>query len=250
MENLSLLKCLLLLLLSFQPLQDAPKQMLKSCISFNPINQGSDNYTAADPDSDADGICDAFDVCSSGDDLQDADGDFIPDACDAYPACARFYDLRRSYLSGDSLHYHATHHIRSADSVAAGASAEYRAGTFIELLPGFIATQGSYALATIEPCEAAAKTTSSTKLNDTKSDKTLSVYPNPSIGIYTFELPPTKNTTIWQLSIKNIQGNIVYQASINGTRYICNIAHLPAGMYVYECANGTDWWSGKIVLMK
>ena len=37
------------------------------------------------PDTDGDGVCDADDICSGGDDNLDGDGDGVPDACDVCP---------------------------------------------------------------------------------------------------------------------------------------------------------------------
>ena len=41
--------------------------------------------SGATPDSDGDGVCDPFDVCSGGDDDVDSDGDGVPDFCDGCP---------------------------------------------------------------------------------------------------------------------------------------------------------------------
>ncbi|MGB0714499.1 MAG: PA14 domain-containing protein [Phycisphaerae bacterium] len=46
---------------------------------------GNDLPDQCQPDSDADGVIDACDLCPGNDDSVDADGDTIPDACDACP---------------------------------------------------------------------------------------------------------------------------------------------------------------------
>lgn len=40
------------------------------------------------PDSDSDGVCDAYDVCPGGDDNEDLDGDGLPDFCEMYCTAA------------------------------------------------------------------------------------------------------------------------------------------------------------------
>jgi len=57
--------------------------MLGACTPKGDDDTDAPSDSAACPDADSDGICDADDACDGGDDGQDADADAVPDACEA-----------------------------------------------------------------------------------------------------------------------------------------------------------------------
>jgi hypothetical protein len=75
-------------------------------------------------------------------------------------------------------------------------------------------------------------------VNQISDDKDVSVYPNPSHGVFTFSIP-TSNTT-YKVNIYNILGQEVNTARINSVSNTINVSNQAKGIYVYKIISETD----------
>ncbi len=81
--------------------------------------------------------------------------------------------------------------------------------------------------------------------SDTYSQSTITIYPNPTIGLITitgtFDDPAT-------LELYDITGRKVTKHMITGNNYQLNISHLLKGFYIYELSTGKpEYLTGKLV---
>lgn len=71
------------------------------------------------------------------------------------------------------------------------------------------------------------------------SDNTdITVYPNPSHGVFTFAMPNNNNTT-YQISIYNVLGQEVNTSNINSGNNQINLSNQPKGVYIYRILTKT-----------
>ena len=123
------------------------------CDDSNPCTQG-EIYDAncgcsggVNQDSDADGVCDADDMCPGSDDTIDINNNGIPDGCDG---CDNYItEMNFPNIVSDAM---ANINIMTNGKVSAGVAIEYHAGSDIDLMPGFEVELGSVYHAYIEPC--------------------------------------------------------------------------------------------------
>jgi len=88
-------------------------------------------------------------------------------------------------------------------------------------------------------------------INNIPIERTLKVFPNPSLEDFTFEYTANLNNYV-EVYIYNIQGRflekIVHSATITGTNKVTWFSDLPAGMYVYKFIINQDiLQQGKLV---
>ena len=76
----------------------------------------------------------------------------------------------------------------------------------------------------------------------------ITVYPNPSQGEFTFEIPSNLNNA--QLKVYNTLGQEVYSSEVNTGKYQINLGNQSAGAYLYRLlnANGSPVSNGKLIL--
>jgi len=83
------------------------------------------------------------------------------------------------------------------------------------------------------------------------STESLKVFPNPSKGIFTIELPALeegKEGSDFQMYITNISGQKVFQTNTRQARYSISETELPQGMYLIVCQQGDQVMTEKIII--
>lgn len=86
----------------------------------------------------------------------------------------------------------------------------------------------------------------STGMEDAVVDNTVSVYPNPSSGIFHFELKNYSNTT---LTISNVLGTTVLEKKISGSMETIDLSAALSGVYFYLVTNQNgSISSGKLII--
>ena len=78
------------------------------------------------------------------------------------------------------------------------------------------------------------------------STEQLLIYPNPTNGIVTIELPKESNAGSFYLI--NIRGQEVLQQTLNKTSSQIDVSHLPKGIYFYRYRDNKQGYSGKLVV--
>lgn len=103
-----------------------------------------------------------------------------------------------------------------------------------------------YSLSTLTSTPSSSCLTTSTGINESVSDNTVSIYPNPSTGIFYVQSKNNSNTT---LTILNVLGITVLEKKIVGSTEIIDLSTVPAGVYFYRVANQNENInSGKLVV--
>ncbi|HTB32327.1 MAG TPA: C10 family peptidase, partial [Bacteroidia bacterium] len=80
------------------------------------------------------------------------------------------------------------------------------------------------------------------------SNLDINVYPNPSHGMFTFEIP--NNLQNGQLKVYNTIGQEVYSSLVSQGNFLINLGNQSAGMYLYRLLNqkGEPVSTGKLML--
>ncbi|MEI8204062.1 MAG: T9SS type A sorting domain-containing protein [Bacteroidota bacterium] len=76
----------------------------------------------------------------------------------------------------------------------------------------------------------------------------VSVYPNPSNGRITIEIPQENNKMDNQIYIYNSLGSLVWQKNTSDTKLNIDISNYPKGMYFIKVANGGNIKTEKLVI--
>ncbi len=77
-------------------------------------------------------------------------------------------------------------------------------------------------------------------------NKQLSIYPNPTTGVFKIDIP-TKDKT--KITITNISGQVVYHIEItNKTQHTINLTTQPKGIYTIQLTNHQHTYTNKLVL--
>ena len=89
-----------------------------------------------------------------------------------------------------------------------------------------------------------------TGLNEISDDQTLTVTPNPSNGIFTLNLN-TKTNAQGQITIKDIQGKVVYSSNFGGGQTInLDLNYLNDGLYQVTLTSQQLIHSAKLIIKK
>jgi Secretion system C-terminal sorting domain len=75
---------------------------------------------------------------------------------------------------------------------------------------------------------------------------TLSIYPNPSNGLFTIQLP--KESTTGSFRLIDITGKEVFQQTLNKPTTPLHVTHLPKGIYFYRYRDKKQGYSGKLII--
>lgn len=93
---------------------------------------------------------------------------------------------------------------------------------------------------------------SNLSVDDVIKGDALTIYPNPSNGIFTIELD-TKASNV-SYAVFNLEGKLITQSNINanGTKISqqVNLSHLPSGTYMVQVNNGAEKISKKLIISK
>lgn len=85
-------------------------------------------------------------------------------------------------------------------------------------------------------------------INDIESANEISIYPNPSTGVYTLSLPENEN---FQISIVDLMGREVYSKSISNTKSLSiDISNQASGLYMMKLKSSKGTVIKKLVLDK
>ena len=71
-----------------------------------------------------------------------------------------------------------------------------------------------------------------TDISSINLKESFKVYPNPSAGSITIEVPENS-----RLSIYNVQGQVVFEAKQNASSTVLELSHLGKGIYIVQCQN-------------
>ncbi len=83
-------------------------------------------------------------------------------------------------------------------------------------------------------------------VSENDAEKNVSIYPNPSNGIFTIKFKSTQNADI---IISNILGEVVFSAKGLNTSTTVNLTNVPGGVYFYRLSNQAEIiGSGKLIV--
>lgn len=103
-----------------------------------------------------------------------------------------------------------------------------------------------YSLSNLPSAPASSCLPASVGIDDVISENTISIYPNPSTGIFHIELKNIQNATI---TVVNVLGATVLEKKIVGSTETLDLSAAPAGVYFYQVANQTgSITSGKLIV--
>lgn len=93
---------------------------------------------------------------------------------------------------------------------------------------------------------------SNMNVDDVNKEDALTIYPNPSKGIFTIELNTKANNVSY--AVFNLEGKLIAQSNINNNggkiSQQVNLSHLPSGTYVVQVNNGGEKISKKLIINK
>lgn len=93
---------------------------------------------------------------------------------------------------------------------------------------------------------------SNLSVDDVNGADALTIYPNPSKGIFTIELDSKANNISY--TVYNMEGKLVAQNSVSHTSgkfsQQINLSHLPSGVYLIQVNNGSEKISKKLIINK
>ena len=81
-----------------------------------------------------------------------------------------------------------------------------------------------------------------------RNNDKLAIFPNPSSGQFTVNLPATQNT--YPVDVYDMMGNKVFQAILSATQNTINLNSQPAGMYFVYTTTNTGVIAGKVMVVK
>ena len=82
--------------------------------------------------------------------------------------------------------------------------------------------------------------------NSQLNTNSLAVYPNPTNGIVTIELP--KESTSGSFRLLNINGKEVFNQNLNSSANQIDVSHLSKGIYFYRYRDNKQGYAGKLVI--
>ncbi len=93
-------------------------------------------------------------------------------------------------------------------------------------------------------------TSVSNSINELKKNEKISVFPNPSQGIFTLSISSVKEKC--DVEIFNVLGEIIYRSKINSSNSEINLSGQPQGLYLYRVSqeDGNLIGSGKLLIEK
>lgn len=77
------------------------------------------------------------------------------------------------------------------------------------------------------------------------NNSNLSLYPNPTTGIFTLEV---RNNEKGEIKVLNILGNIIYQSNISNSKSEINLSDFPAGIYSVHVQLGKMIYNKKLIV--
>ena len=171
-------------------------------------------------------------------------------------------------ISGDNNCYNAYNQITVAGNettvtINEGANAEFIAGVSIKFMPGFHAVEGSYVNAHITTdesfCVTAAapivyaqsqpiqiKSAPILPANETISEKSILVYPNPNNGAFSIDLNNFDSEV--KLMVFNATGQLVFNSSTLNKINPINLTHSQRGIYFVRVINNNEQFTQKIII--
>jgi len=176
--------------------------------------------------------------------------------------CPSDLSFNFSGIQNTTTFYEAVNEIKSTAIINSTNSITYRAGTFIQIDPGFMATPTSsnFFSAFIHPCSYYGNSPGIKNFEENSfsgeyeenkpvkylNSKTINIYPNPNDGKFTIDLDETNSNS--SLLIYNLYGQVVAQFSdINDRELEIDISELPKGMYLVKCYDKSSVKTATIV---
>ncbi|OJJ18615.1 hypothetical protein BKI52_23680 [marine bacterium AO1-C] len=150
--------------------------------------------------------------------------------------CVADLVITDAVTSGQTSDQMVSNSISASNTIANGATANYQAGSFVLLTPGFQATEGSNTSITIAPCTGTsnARATSQT-VELTNETLDISLYPNPTGGSFTVQIPAIKSTGLQLVEVYNLAGVLVYKKSVSaGEQVSIDLKNHTKGLYLVK----------------
>ncbi|WP_420574140.1 T9SS type A sorting domain-containing protein [Kordia sp.] len=145
------------------------------------------------------------------------------------------------------LDYRVINSIKVAPSgnvlVAGSAKVEMRAGSVIELNPGFSTQSGARYFAEITPCK---KSLVATKPKETLENK-LKFYPNPIVDEFTLQIENFEKGTTYLVTVYDVQGvqQLTLETKIEKTTI--DLSQYTSGIYIVKVSNGINTYNAKLI---
>lgn len=136
--------------------------------------------------------------------------------------------------------------ITASNIIANGAAANYQAENFILLSPGFHAQGGSNTSLTIAPCSGTTARTTRETVKVQSLD--ISLYPNPTGGSFTIQIPATKNPQQQTIEIYSLKGvPVLKKAVLAGEKVAVDLKNNAKGIYLVKYFSGTQVVTKKVL---
>lgn len=170
----------------------------------------------------------------------------LGDPFDEMVALGDHYHLTSALLTGSEEGYNASEYIFAENTVESGAVLKMDSRKQIQFNRGFQAINGSRVDASIYNCNElrvrgldglqSDETTEEEIINDDAIFTTINLYPNPTAGDFTLELPFETESMVY---VMDLVGKLVIQEQMIGQQQLSLNDH-PAGMYMVRVQNGED----------
>ena len=154
--------------------------------------------------------------------------------------CVADLVITDAVTSGQTSGQMVSNSISASNVIANGATANYQAGNFILLTPGFQATEGSNTSLTIAPCTGTSNArTTNQAVELAKEILDVSLYPNPTGGSFTVQVPTVKSTEPQLVEVYNLAGVLVYKKSVSaGEQIAIDLKNHAKGLYLVKYFQG------------
>ena len=92
--------------------------------------------------------------------------------------------------------------------------------------------------------------TGTSNINEKNTIQDVSIFPNPTSGIFTFKLPEQISDYPMVLTIYSMDGKICRQENINQSETRISLKELASGVYVYSISSQSQRHSGGKIILK
>lgn len=166
--------------------------------------------------------------------------------------CKPNLNVNGAVTAGANDHKQAQNFLVVTNTINSGAEANYHAGTEVVLATGFDALSGSVFRGYVEPCSGSDSSSArkgveelATASEESPSEPTLSVFPNPSNGLIKIGL---KNIPTGTVEVFGTEGYKYVSESFYGQREVdVNIKKEKPGLYVIRVVSGNKVYTKTIV---
>lgn len=151
--------------------------------------------------------------------------------------------------------YKASNSLTATTTITSNVNVVYQAGNQIALKPGFTINPGSTGsfAAKVASCSASGRLTNEEDDKGLVQETLLLIFPNPTNGKFSLELPSEPTTTITLEVFDSYGRKMLYPSSIkevNSRLYEINVSNYPSGIYFIRVKHNKEWITKKVFLSK